>query len=76
MARNWMHRAAALVVLFALMHQAFSQVHIVLDAIPANTPENDPIHIAGNFQGWNPSDANFQLSFDSSQLIHEITLDS
>ena len=38
-----------------------AQLTIVVDGIPANTPDNSNIHIAGNFQSWDPSDPAFVL---------------
>lgn len=40
----------------------FAQLTIKVTAIPTTTPANSPIHIAGNFQNWNPSDPNYILS--------------
>ncbi|MEM7574808.1 MAG: alpha/beta hydrolase-fold protein [Bacteroidota bacterium] len=52
-----------------------AQLTIVLDQIPANTPANAPIHIAGNFQGWLADSPDYQLLFDAEQEWHHITLD-
>ncbi|GAB4314641.1 MAG: hypothetical protein Kow00127_05870 [Bacteroidales bacterium] len=46
------------------------QVFIRLDSIPAYTPVNDDIYIAGNFNGWNPGDPNYLLEKDSLQKWH------
>ncbi len=40
---------------------AFAQLTIKVTTLPANTPLSEPIHIAGNFNNWNPGDANFIL---------------
>ncbi len=49
----------------------FAQLTITVTDIPDNTPTGDAIYIAGNFQGWNPSDVNYQLeevSTDNYQI--------
>ena len=52
----------------------FAQLTITVTAIPDNTPEGDAIHIAGNFQGWNPSDVNYQLD-EVNTDEYQITFD-
>jgi predicted alpha/beta superfamily hydrolase len=53
---------------------SFGQVTIILSEIPENTPANDPIHIAGDFQGWNPGSQNHILEIDSASGLHQIVL--
>lgn len=61
-----MLRIIALVLISLLASNvSFGQVTVIVQKIPANTPEKDPIHIAGNFQAWNPSDEAYKLEFDS-----------
>lgn len=50
-----------LLFLTILSCQLFAQLTITVTSIPSNTPTNDDIYIAGNFQNWNPSDPNYQL---------------
>lgn len=38
------------------------QVVIVLDKVPANTPPDSRIYIAGTFNNWNPKDPNYILN--------------
>jgi predicted alpha/beta superfamily hydrolase len=47
---------------------------IIINEIPDNTPAADPIHIAGDFQGWNPGSATHILTKDTLLNIHHITL--
>lgn len=42
--------------------------------VPSETPAGDPVHIAGDFQGWNPGDTAYRLT-ESGLLLYEITLD-
>lgn len=49
-----------------------AQFTIVVDQIPENTPTNDPIHIAGDFQGWDPASSDYILS--KAEDIYQITL--
>ncbi len=53
-----------------------AQLTIIVDAIPANTPENDPIHIAGSFQGWEPGSAAYQLAEDTTENRFHLDLPS
>ena len=39
-----------------------------------NTPANDPIYVAGDFQGWNPGDPAYQLTYDSTNMYYWIDL--
>jgi predicted alpha/beta superfamily hydrolase len=50
-----------LVTLFlpGLIH---SQVTFVIDSIPAYTPQEDYLYIAGNFNGWDPGDINHRMA--------------
>jgi predicted alpha/beta superfamily hydrolase len=47
------------ILLFAQF--AMAQLTIKIVSVPSNTPALDGIHIAGNFQNWNPGDANFKM---------------
>ena len=52
----------AFLLLLILIHFATTaQVTFVLDSIPAYTPEEDFLYIAGDFNGWNPGDVNHRL---------------
>lgn len=42
-----------------------AQVTLVVDALPANTPEEDSIFVAGAFNNWQPGDPAFRLQKDS-----------
>lgn len=53
---------------------AQAQLTIVVDAVPANTPASDPIHIAGDFQSWDPSSTAHALAYNASAGTHHITL--
>ena len=44
-----------------------SQVTFVVDSLPAYTPPNDLVYIAGDFNGWNPGDAAYVLSKNTEQ---------
>jgi predicted alpha/beta superfamily hydrolase len=43
-----------------------AQIAVVVNAVPANTPANDTIFIAGSFNNWNPGDLNYQLKKQSN----------
>ncbi len=40
----------------------FAQLTLKVTSIPSNTPPDNKIYVAGNFQGWNPGDANSILT--------------
>jgi predicted alpha/beta superfamily hydrolase len=65
-----------LTILFALFISVVgtAQLTIIVDEIPQNTPENDPIHIAGDFQNWDPGSASHQLKKDTLRNTYNITL--
>lgn len=49
-----------------------AQVALTLSSLPKNTPPEDAIYIAGNFNNWNPCDSNFRLIKQGSS--YKITL--
>ncbi len=51
-----------LLLSLCLSANIFAQITITVTAIPASTPVGEPIHIAGNFQGWDPADPNSVLA--------------
>lgn len=44
---------------------SFAQVTFIIESLPATTPEEDFIYIAGTLNGWNPGDENFKLEKNS-----------
>lgn len=44
-----------------------AQVTFIVDSLPAYTPPEDLIYIAGNFNGWNPGDPAYVLSKNEDQ---------
>jgi 1,4-alpha-glucan branching enzyme len=48
-------------------------VVIVVDEIPANTPAGEPIHVAGNFNRWDPGDTKYQMVL-TSDSVYTISL--
>ena len=50
--------------LILLLLGAFSlnaQLTLNITEVPENTPANDPIYVAGSFQGWQPGESAYQL---------------
>jgi len=54
---------------------AMAQVTIVVDEMPAATPPDDFVYMAGSMNDWNPGDEAFKLSKDSDGLW-KITLEA
>jgi len=42
-------------------HSLHGQVIFIIDSLPANTPEEDTIYIAGDFNGWQPGSIAYAL---------------
>jgi len=57
----YMKKLAAL-FLTLLSSPLLAQVTFIIDSLPAYTPPEDLIYIAGNFNAWNPGDAAYVLS--------------
>ena len=53
---------SSIAILLILAQAAFAQLTIRINTVPANTPADASIYVAGNFQGWNPGDPLFQLT--------------
>lgn len=47
---------------FFLRTLAFAQVTLLLEKIPANTPENANIYVSGNFEGWSGGKEAYKVS--------------
>ena len=65
--------------LFCLLLSLFSltgraQTTITLTAVPANTPANATLYIAGTFNAWNPGSAAHALTFNPASGSYSITL--
>jgi hypothetical protein len=44
-----------------LTHPDGPPVRVVLESIPEDTPSNDDLYIAGNFNNWNPGNGRYTL---------------
>jgi len=73
--RNFI-KALTLVVLAILCPGiSYSQVTVIVNKIPKNTPDNTALYIAGNFNDWNPKSEHYKLS-EKENGIYFITLPS
>lgn len=68
-----MHRILPTFLALIVGTSLSAQLTMIVDAIPSNTPEGDPIHVAGDFQGWDPSSPDYQLS-DMGDGTYQILL--
>lgn len=69
-----MKRILASIVFILITYLAgLSQLHIIVDQIPDNTPEGEEIYIAGNFQSWDPGNENYKLIKDQDNYSIDIT---
>lgn len=47
---------------FSYNINAYGQLTLVVSSVPVNTPPGATIHVAGNFNNWNPGDPNTALA--------------
>lgn len=54
-----------------LIEASIAQLTLKLESIPENTPKEAKIHVAGDFNNWNPADTNnvFKLSSDGTYRL-------
>ena len=62
-----------LILFLGLSWSLFAQLTLKITQVPANTPMSDNIYVAGNFQNWNPGDANFILT-NNGNGTYQITI--
>ncbi len=60
-------------LLLLMLRLPAAEVTMIVVSMPENTPPDDDIYIAGNFNGWNPGDPGSMLTDNSNQQL-EITL--
>jgi predicted alpha/beta superfamily hydrolase len=56
-----------LIPFLLILGYSYAQVTFILDSIPAYTPPEAVIYIAGDFNGWNPGDTNYRMSKNVEQ---------
>jgi predicted alpha/beta superfamily hydrolase len=68
-----LHKKTSLLLTSLLLCSSLlAQLTLRVTAIPANTPPGDNIFVAGNFNGWNPGAAAYQLQHQGGQ-VYELT---
>ncbi len=55
-----------LLIMFIATVVSAAELTIIVTSLPSNTPPDEGIFVAGNFNGWNPGDANYQLTANSN----------
>lgn len=68
---------SGLLSLFGLLLSmvSYAQLTLIIDEVPANTPENSQIYMAANINQWNPASKDFKFKRDSSDIF-VLTIDS
>lgn len=61
-------------VSFSLIAQ--QKIRIEINSLPATTPAGSSIFIAGNFNGWNPQNKNFQFQKNDKRYFIELSLNT
>ena len=62
-------------LLLALLNfTAHAQVTFRLTAVPANTPANATIYMAGSFNNWNPGSPAHALAYNAADGSYQLTL--
>ena len=62
------------IFLVSLSALAQQKVRIEINSLPANTPDNSSIFIAGNFNGWNPQNKEYQFQKNDKGYFLELSL--
>ena len=63
-----------IVSLIILSVAAQNKIRIEINSLPANTPANSSIFIAGNFNNWNPQNKNFQFQKNDKGYFIDLSL--
>lgn len=66
-------RIRLLLLLICVSWQLFAQLTLHVSSVPSNTPAGADIHVAGNFQGWDPGDPAYILT-DNGDGTYQITI--
>ena len=61
-------------LLLLLGFTAHAQVTFKITSVPANTPANATLYIAGTFNSWNPGSAPHALAYNAADGSYQITL--
>ncbi len=56
-----------IIAFILLVTVAFSQVTLIIESLPTETPEEDTIFIAGSFNSWDPGNADFRLEKNADE---------
>ena len=65
-----------IVFLTSLSALAQQKVRIEINSLPANTPDNSSIFIAGSFNAWNPQNRNYQFQKNDKGYFIELSLNN
>lgn len=68
-------RTLLILMIYLSLVPVMGQITLVVDTLPAGTPESAIIYVAGDFQGWDPGHPEYVLTRDENGSYH-ITLDS
>ena len=63
-------------LLITLSVASQQKIRIEINSLPANTPANSTIFIAGNFNSWNPQDKSFQFQKNEKGYFLELSLNN
>jgi predicted alpha/beta superfamily hydrolase len=63
-------------LLFTLSVLSQQKVRIAINAVPANSPANSSLFIAGSFNSWNPQNKNFQFQKNEKGYFIELSLNT
>ena len=65
-----------IITLLSLSVSAQQKIRIEIHSLPSNNPDNSSIFAAGNFNGWNPQDKNFQFQKHEKGYFLELSLNA
>lgn len=65
-----------IITLFTLSVTAQQKIRLEINSLPPNSPANSSIFIAGNFNGWNPQNKDYQFQKNEKGYFLELSLNA
>jgi len=65
-----------IILLITLSVASQQKIRLEINSLPANTPANSAIFIAGNFNSWNPQSKSFQFQKNEKGYFLELSLNT
>ncbi|HEX6169767.1 MAG TPA: alpha/beta hydrolase-fold protein [Chitinophagaceae bacterium] len=69
-------RLSLIIFLISLSAVAQQKIRIEINSFPSNNPDNSTLFVAGNFNGWNPQNKNYQFQKNEKGYYLELSLNA